>query len=80
MALARSFRFFCPENPGKNLGLLDDCTHPADHLINGQRHLMIKNSDVAGVCCDQPEKHSDRGCFARAIGTEEAVDAADRHA
>jgi hypothetical protein len=70
--LASNLRFLCPETRWKESGLLDDGTHLADHFIDGQRNLVIEDSDVAGVRGDEPEKHPNRRCFPEPLGPKNA--------
>ena len=68
-----------PRECREELRLLNDGAHPVDDPIKGQRHLMIKNPDVARVSVDQSQQHPDRRCLARSVGSQEPVDAADGH-
>ena len=63
----------------KELGLLYDGAHSVDDLINSQRHLVVEDSNMTGVCSDQSEEHPDGGCLPGAVGAQEAVDSAYRH-
>jgi hypothetical protein len=68
-----------PRERGEEPGLLDDRADPADHLGQRPRNGLVEEPHLTRVGADQPEQHPDRRRLARAVGPEEAVDAAARH-